>query len=493
MAETAEEEIKSLRLREGHAQEWRLGLEMTENSREVVLDILLTMEKEGEYSNQLIRATLDKLDYLPVQEKAFIKRVAEGTIERQIELDTYLDACSKVPVKKMKPFIRCLLRMSVYQLLYMDSVPDSAVCNEACKLAVKRKFQNLRGFVNGVLRNIARNKENLVSPEEMGLSGQYSMPEWIVELWSREYGKEITETILKGIEGIHPVSLRFLGRTEEKKRKELLRAFTQKGVVWEESPYLPDIYLLKKSAGIKNLPGYEGGAFTVQDASSALAVRAAQIKPGDFCIDACAAPGGKTILAAERAGRVLSRDVSPEKTEKIQENIERLQLSNVEVQVWDARVTDETMSGKADVLFLDVPCSGLGVMGKKRDIKYHVTPEGLAELEDLQKQIVDSCRDYLKPGGTLLYSTCTIDRQENEEMVKYISRELGFKPVSLEKSLPEKVWEEKQHIRQLLTECGLEKRAGLTEEEENACIQILPGFFEMDGFFIARFQKETVE
>ena len=187
MAETAEEEIKSLRLREGHAQEWRLGLEMTENSREVVLDILLTMEKEGEYSNQLIRATLDKLDYLPVQEKAFIKRVAEGTIERQIELDTYLDACSKVPVKKMKPFIRCLLRMSVYQLLYMDSVPDSAVCNEACKLAVKRKFQNLRGFVNGVLRNIARNKENLVSPEEMGLSGQYSMPEWIVELWSREY------------------------------------------------------------------------------------------------------------------------------------------------------------------------------------------------------------------------------------------------------------------------------------------------------------------
>lgn len=228
---------------------------MTENSREVVLDILLTMEKEGEYSNQLIRATLDKLDYLPVQEKAFIKRVAEGTIERQIELDTYLDACSKVPVKKMKPFIRCLLRMSVYQLLYMDSVPDSAVCNEACKLAVKRKFQNLRGFVNGVLRNIARNKENLVSPEEMGLSGQYSMPEWIVELWSREYGKEITETILKGIEGIHPVSLRFLGRTEEKKRKELLRAFTQKGVVWEESPYLPDIYLLKKSAGIKNLAG----------------------------------------------------------------------------------------------------------------------------------------------------------------------------------------------------------------------------------------------
>ena len=139
------------------------------------------------------------------------------------------------------------------------------------------------------------------------------------------------------------------------------------------------------------------------------------------------------------------------------------------------------------------PVQVWGVMGKKRDIKYHVTPEGLAELEDLQKQIVDSCRDYLKPGGTLLYSTCTIDRQENEEMVKYISRELGFKPVSLEKSLPEKVWEEKQHIRQLLTECGLEKRAGLTEEEENACIQILPGFFEMDGFFIARFQKETVE
>lgn len=157
-----------------------------ENIREIVLDTLLALEREEQYSNQLLKAVLDKYDYLELRDKSFIKRVTEGTVERQPELDYYLNHYSSVPVKKMKPLIRCLLRMSVYQLLYMDTVPDSAVCNEACKLAVKRKFGNLRGFVNGVLRNVSRNKDNLPLPDERTepgarLSVEYSMPEWLVE------------------------------------------------------------------------------------------------------------------------------------------------------------------------------------------------------------------------------------------------------------------------------------------------------------------------
>ena len=161
------------------------------NSREIILDILLEMERNGEFSSTLIKGVLDKYDFLPPQEKAFIKRVTEGSIERQIELDFILNQFSSVPVRKMKPLIRCLMRMSVYQLLYMDAVPDSAVCNEAVKLAAKRKFQSLKGFVNGILRNISRNKESIVYPDpekepQKLLSIRYSMPLWLVALWKRE-------------------------------------------------------------------------------------------------------------------------------------------------------------------------------------------------------------------------------------------------------------------------------------------------------------------
>ena len=184
---------------------------MTENTREIVLDILLFVERDKVFSHQLIRAVLDKYDYLDARDKSFIKRVAEGTLERQIELDYYLDQFSKVPVRRMKPLIRCLLRMSAYQILYMDGVPDSAACNEACKLAQKRKFHELKGFVNGVLRNLAKGKENLKLPdrtedEAAFYSVKYSMPKWLVENWMAEYGSRVTEKILEGLLQIHPVT-----------------------------------------------------------------------------------------------------------------------------------------------------------------------------------------------------------------------------------------------------------------------------------------------
>lgn len=459
---------------------------MADNIREIVLDTLLTLEKSEEYSHRLIRAVLDKYDYLDGRDKSFIKRLTEGTIERQIELDYHLDHVSRLPVRKMKPLIRCLLRMSVYQILYMDAVPDSAVCNEAVRLAGKRGFHDLKGFVNGVLRSLSRQKEKLSLPDEKKepvkfLSVKYSMPVWIVELWLSQYGRDVTERMLEGMMRIHPVSLRFSPVLPEREREDRVERLRQAGADIRVSPYLPYVYSLGYGDNIGTLPGFREGVFTVQDVSSVLAVEAAQIRDTDFVMDICAAPGGKCILAAEKAYRVLARDISNEKTDVIEENIRRMGVRNIEVQVFDATKFDKEYEEKADVLLMDVPCSGLGVVGKKRDIKYRVTPESMESLTELQRQIVDNSWRYVKPGGTLIYSTCTIHSGENESMVRYICEELPFEPVSLENALPRTLWEQKQL---------LDARIQQEMMAQNSCIQLLPGFMECDGFFFAKFRRK---
>lgn len=466
------------------------------NARELVLDILLSLERQEDYSHRLIKAVLDKYDYLDAREKAFIKRVSEGTLERGLELDYYLNHYSSLPVKKMRPVIRCLMRMSVYQLIYMDAVPDSAVCDEACKLAAKRGFAKLKGFVNGVLRTISRNKEELPLPDGekeplLYLSVRYSMPEWLVELWLDMYGQEMTEKILQGLLEVHPVSLRFGLEVPGAERERMCGQMREKGMSVSPSPYLPYVYLVEHAEGAESLPGFSEGLCTVQDVSSALAVEAAGIKETDFVVDVCAAPGGKSILASEKAkrGRVLARDISEEKIGRIAENISRMKARNIEVQLYDGTCTDESLLGKADVVLADVPCSGFGVMGKKRDIKYRVRPEDLKKLEELQRQIVRACVGYVKPGGILIYSTCTIHRGENEDMVRFLTRELGMEPVSLEGILPEKVQEARRLIGKQARLAGKPHGALLTEEEEAACMQMLPGYLEADGFFLARFRK----
>lgn len=462
---------------------------MAENTREIVLDILLSLEKGEEFSNKLLKAVLDKYDYLEVREKAFIKRVTEGTIERRLELDYYLNHFSSVPVNKMKPLIRCLLRMSSYQILYMDAVPDSAACNEACKLAGKRKFQNLKGFVNGVLRKIAAQKGNLPMPDKNQspkeyFSVKYSCPEWLVEMWLDEYGEEITEEILNGLLRVHPVSLRFATTLSWEERQKVVEQIQESGVGMQQSSYLPYVYEADNAEGIGTLPGFWEGAFTVQDVSSALAVEAAGICPGDFVMDICAAPGGKTILAAERADSVLARDVSEYKISLITENLERMGRGNVTTKVYDATVFDEAYKEKADVLLVDAPCSGLGVMGKKRDIKYHITPEGMESIMMLQKEILNSSWQYVKPGGVLLYSTCTIHRGENEEMVRWITDNLPFEPEDIAPYMPEKLIADKEKI-------PAHKDTFLNEKEAAACMQLLPGYMEADGFFFARFRRRA--
>ena len=432
---------------------------MAENTREIVLDTLLEMERNKVFSHQLVKAVLDKYDYLDSQEKRFIKRLTEGCIERRIELDHCIEQYSSVKIHKMKPLIRCLMRMGTYQILYMDSVPDSAACNEAVKLAAKRKFTNLKGFVNGVLRKIAANKGQIPMPDAVKepvefLSVKYSMPSWIVEKFLNEYGMDTTVQVFDGLMEIHPVSIRFADTVSEEKKKEYIAAWEMRGLIVKKSPYLDYAYTLENTDGIAGLEGFEDGDFTVQDISSMLMVEAALIKSDDICMDICAAPGGKSMLAASKAKSVLSRDVSSYKTELIQTNCERMGLGHkITTQVWDATVHDPEKVEYADVVIMDVPCSGLGVMGKKRDIKYNVTPESIESLLELQKAIIDASWQYVKKNGTLMYSTCTIDKKENQDMVAYICEKYPF----------------------------------VLEEDK----QILPGLMQADGFYYARLRRKS--
>lgn len=433
--------------------------DVTENPREIALDVLLTLERGEEFSHILIRSVLDKYNYLDERDKAFIKRITEGTLERQIELDYYLNQYSIVAVNKMKTLIRCLMRMSVYQLIYMDNVPDSAVCNEACKLAQKRKFGALKGFVNGVLRQIARNKEQLELPDRETdvmsyMSVRYSMPLWLIRMWSDAYGDVRTENILKGLLEIRPVSLRLRTDMSDGERELLVETMRESGVELRQNARLQYLYSVKNTDNLESLPGFAEGRFIVQDAASAMAVEAADIKAGDFVIDVCAAPGGKSILAAEKtgmSGRVLARDVSETKTSLIEANVVRMGMTNIDVEVHNALESDAELYERADIVIADVPCSGLGVMGKKRDIKYRVTPERIESLRQLQFAIIESSWRYVRVGGVLLYSTCTINPDENEKMVRGILEHFPF----------------------------------VLEEER----QFIPGEDDADGFYYARLRR----
>lgn len=450
-----------------------------ENIRELAVDSLLEIVEKGKYCHLVIRDVQNKYNYMEGRDKAFYKRLTEGTLERMIQIDYILNQFSKVPVSKMKPFIRNLLRMSVYQLLFMDTVPDGAVCNEAVKLAGKRGFKTLQGFVNGVLRNIARRKQEIVYPDRETeplryLSVVYSMPFWLVEKFAAERGMENTEKMLESFLNPSFVTIRIKESSGEKEKADFLKELEKAGACAVRHPYLPYAYCLKGAEGIQNLPGFREGLFMVQDVSSMLVCEAADIKSGDKVIDVCAAPGGKALHAAEKAGKsgfVSARDLTENKAELIRDNSNRMQMKNMEVLVWDACQVREADIEQADVCLADLPCSGLGIIGKKKDIKYHASEEGTKQLGKLQREILSTVWQYVKPGGVLIYSTCTVNRRENEENVKWFLENYPFQAESLSSYLPE----------------------GLKEEGKNGMLQLLPGIHETDGFFIARLRRNGKE
>lgn len=408
--------------------------------RELVLAILMEVTQQNVYSHLALNAVLEKYQYLEKKERAFITRVTEGTLEHMIELDYILNQFSKVKVNKMKPVIRNILRSAVYQLKYMDSVPDSAVCNEAVKLTVKKGFGTLRGFVNGVLRNVARGLDQVEYPAEgiERLSVVYSMPEWILKLWKKTYDLDVIESMLQAFQEETPVTIRCnLAKTTPENLKESLQ---KEGVTVTPHPYLSYAFRIQDYDHLSELESFQKGEFYVQDISSMLVGELADPKKGDRVIDVCAAPGGKSVYAARmigEQGHVEARDLTEYKVEMIEENIDRCRLSNMTAKVWDARVFDEAAREKADMVIADLPCSGLGVIGTKTDIKYNASEEKIAELAALQQEILHVVCGYVKPEGTLLYSTCTMTREENEDNVqKFLETHAGFELEQMRQYFP---------------------------------------------------------
>lgn len=385
------------------------------NTRELALDMLLAIDRDGQYSHLVLRDVLDKYQYLSKQERAFLTRLTEGTIERMLTLDYVIDQFSKTKVKKMKPLIRELMRLSVYQIMYMDGVPDSAVCNEAVKLARKRGFSGLSGFVNGVLRSVARGWKNVTFQNE---SVRYSVPEWIIDGWNADYGRDVTEKMLEAF--MQPAKITVRTNTQKCTPEELKDRLSQEGVTVEAIEGISYAFALSGFDYLAGLGSFQDGWFYVQDISSMTVAHAADPKKGDYIIDVCAAPGGKSSHLAELldgSGMVEARDLTEYKVGLIEENILRHDLHNMKAVQQDATLFDETSVEKADILICDLPCSGLGVIGRKSDIRYKMTAEKAHDLAVLQQEMLDTVWKYVKRGGKLIYSTCTIHKEENEDNV----------------------------------------------------------------------------
>lgn len=436
-------------------------------NREIVLDILTEVLERRSFVHLVLNQALQKYQYLDKPDRAFITRVTEGTLEYLLQIDHIINRYSKTKTEKMKPLIRNLLRMSVYQILYMDRVPDSAACNEAVKLAVKRHFSGLKGFVNGVLRTVSREKDSLVFDTP---SLAYSIPQWMYDMWEKEYGREKAGAIAASFLRDGPTWVRCnLSRAS---RKEILESLASQGVAVTGLSWLESMISISGYDYLESLESFRNGWIQVQDVTSALVSELADPKEGDYIIDVCAAPGGKSLHLADKlkgTGMVEARDLSEQKVAMIEENMARFGASNIKAVVWDALVTDEDAREKADIVIADLPCSGLGIIGKKPDIKYNMTMEKMAELASLQREILAASWEYVKPGGTLVYSTCTIDTKENEENARWLLSRFPLEPVDLT------------------------NRVGNAFDEpslKEGMIQFLPGIHPFDGFFISVFRRK---
>lgn len=442
-----------------------------ENTREIVYEMLLYVYKVQMPSHVVLQKSLTKYAYLEKRDRALISRLFRGVLENKIKLDYVIGRYSSVKFSRIKKPLRIILEMGIYQILMMEHIPDSAACNEAVKLAKKHGFSSLSGFVNGVLRGISREKGNISWPDRKDtvryLSVMYSLPEWIVRRWIKVYGAEKTEDFGRFFLQEQPVTLRI---RDLSRREALVRELQESGVTVLPGQIFENAVRIAGFGRLEDLPSFAAGAFAVQDESSMMTVAAAGLQGNEQIIDVCAAPGGKSLQAADllTGGRVIARDKSEEKAELIRSSIRRTGAQHIETQVCDARVLQPQDAGRADVVIADLPCSGLGVIGRKPDIRYVMTPEETESLVRLQKEILQTVSQYVKPGGLMIYSTCTVNAAENQEMVRWMTEAMPFKAESMDPYLPACLH---------------------NGETAQGMRQILPGEFGTDGFFAARLRR----
>ncbi len=408
------------------------------NAREIALKALVDIETNETYVNVALKEALSSGDLSSV-DKGFVTELIYGIVSNKTAIDFIISRYSKVKIKKMTPWVLNILRMGVFQLHFMDKVPPSAACNEAVKLANKYSHRAGSGFVNGVLRAVSREKDVFEFPkmndiaEELSL--KYSYPVWMTKALIKEYGEERCQELFEENNKPHVVFIRvnLLKTTEEK----IIETLEKEGVFCERTQVENCLKVIGK-LNVENSAAYKSGLYSLQNISSQMAALALDAKPDELIIDMCAAPGGKSCAIAEQmgnTGRVFSFDVFSHKVELIKKSAERLGIDIITPKVQDSREQVENLVGKADRVLADVPCSGLGVIHKKPDIKWKRKEEDISELCALQREILETAATYVKKGGTLVYSTCTILPEENRiRIFEFLKNHSEYKKV-LEKQI----------------------------------------------------------
>lgn len=437
------------------------------NVREIALSLLTEVIDKGEFSHIAFNRVLTQGTFSR-EERVFLSRLFHGVLEQSIFLDGIIAAYSKVKINKIKPLIRNLLRMSLYQMLYMDSVPDHAAINESVKIAKKKGLSGLVPFINGLLRAFQRGGV----PKDLPPHVRCSAPQWLYEKMVRELGYEAAERMFAAV-GAPKDSLYARLTLSRASKEEIVRMLQEDGCRVQDVADMPienqatkealmlsfaDAVTVKQVGDLQSLRAFCEGLCFVQDKSSICvgetAAAFADAASVLHVVDVCAAPGGKSLHLAEKfpKAQIIARDLSEEKVKLIEENIMRSKACRVSAQAHDALVPDEQLCGKMDIVLADLPCSGLGVIGRKPDIKLRITQEDCAALAALQKDILQVVGQYVKAGGLLIYSTCTVNRAENQDNAAWIRANF---PMTL-----------------------------LFEK------QFLPGQDEGDGFYIAVFRRE---
>lgn len=454
--------------REGRGQTAAGGLA----SRRVALDTLLDVSRSDAYASLALEKRLDQ-SHLSQRDRAFVTRLVYGTIENRIQLDWLIDRFLEEN-KEIEPVLREILRMGAFQIFKLDRVPDMAAVNESVSLTRSMGLESFTGLANAVLRNMIRQKDSIEWPRPQEdpvryLSILFSAPEELCRLLIDAWGEHTALEILRYRPDTRTVDVRAnaLRCTPERLR----RLMAEEELHWQEGT-VPGVLKVQNAGDLTRLRAFQNGLFTIQGESSVLAARAVHAKPGQTVLDACAAPGGKSAVLAEDmkgSGRVYAWDTHAHRVELIQKTVKRLFLDNVRPMLRDATQPRPEMAGTLDAALVDAPCSGTGVMTEKPDLKYRVTAEGVQSLCETQKAILDAVAPMVKPGGTLVYSTCSVLPQENEKQVQaFLQRHEEYEVWPLAGELPE----------------------ALAAKEGEFGLQLFAHRDGMDGFYICRMRRK---
>jgi 16S rRNA (cytosine967-C5)-methyltransferase len=449
------------------------------SGRVLALKALLLVEEEEAYTNLALLRVFNEVPEAERRERAFATELVYGVLRNRMKIDYFLGRLLSRPFVSLKPTVRNLLRLALYQLLALPDIPERAVCHSAVELLKRTPFAGLAGLVNAVLRRFIRERGQLELPDRATdlatyLEIVYSHPRWLVERWLDRFGPETTEAILQTNNQAPPFTIR-VNQLRVAPDDAILQLMME-GVALRQAALLPEAFVIESlPVGLEELPSFQSGKISVQDESAMLAAHLLQPKPGETIIDLCAAPGGKSAHIAEivrEQAKIFSVDIYAHKIRLITENAARLGLSNIIPCLGDARIFQLPDNQLADAVLLDAPCSGTGVLRRRVDARYRRQPEDIKELAALQRSILTHAAELVRPGGRLIYVTCSLEKEENQDQITaFCAAHPDFQIINWRGFLPVQL-------------------AEYLVEPELGWATILPSAGSGDGFFLCRLERK---